>query len=273
MKKLFLKAVAFILFSALFFSCAHEHANPASTGSGSIMLEFDNVVGDLQMQLDSSKNTFTNSSGEKFSLTQFNYYISNIRFKKSDGSEYVVPQDSSYFLVLENDPESQEVNIPNIPFGDYQSVTFTIGIDSLRSTAESSKKTGVLSPDYAIENGMYWNSYEAYIFFKADGFSPASPDSIGNTFQYHVGGYGGQNSATLNNIKTITLQLPDGGATVRSNISPEVHMLVDCLKLFSGTNTIRIADSYKEINSALGPKLADNYKSMFMVHHVHNDPK
>jgi len=257
----------------MFFSCAHEHSNPAPSGSGSIILEFDNVVGDHQMQLDSSKNTFTNSSGEKFSLLQFNYYISNIRFQKSDGSEYVVPQDSSYFLVLENDPESQEVNLPNIPLGDYQSVTFTIGIDSLRSTAEPSKKTGVLSPDYATENGMFWNSNNGYIFFKADGFSTSAPDSIGNEFHYHIGGYGGQNSAYLNNIKTITLQLPDGGATVRSNISPEVHLLVDCLKLFSGSSTIRITDTHTEINSAQGPKLADNYKSMFMVHHVHNDPK
>ena len=84
-----------------------------------------------------------------FSLSKLNYYISNIKLKTNDGKEFIVPQDSSYFLVMENEEESQEVTIKHIPAGDYNQITFTIGVDSLRSTMDITKRQGVLDPPKA----------------------------------------------------------------------------------------------------------------------------
>ncbi len=264
-----------ILLSVLvlaFSSCKKDSENTTPTGTGTVSFEFDNVVGSTQMVLDSTGTTFTNSSGEKFSLTQFNYYISNIRLKKANGTEFVAPQDSSYFLVMESSEDSQMPEIHNVPAGDYTSITFTIGVDSLRSTMDLSRRTGVLAPDYLPGHGMYWSWNSGYIFLKAEGISPAAPDSTGKAFFYHIGGFGGYSSATYNNIKTITLPMPESGATVRSNINPEIHILVDAAKLFDGPKPLKIAENPVTMWSPASLDISNNYKNMFVVHHVHNEP-
>ena len=68
-----------------------------------------------------------------FSL--FKYYVSNFIFNKEDGSSYTVPKDSCYFLIDESEAASQTVEFNNVPAGKYVSVSFTIGVDSLKSTA------------------------------------------------------------------------------------------------------------------------------------------
>ena len=109
-----------------------------------------------------------------FRLTKLNYYISNIKLRTTGGNEFIVPQDSSYFLMTENEEESQEVKIRNIPAGDYNEITFTIGVDSLRSTMDISKRTGVLDPAQGHDD-MYWSWNSGYIFVKMEGTSPSAP--------------------------------------------------------------------------------------------------
>ncbi|MBK7988306.1 MAG: hypothetical protein IPK11_15720 [Ignavibacteria bacterium] len=46
---------------------------------------------------------------------------------------------------------------------------------------------------------------------------------------------------TINNIKTVTLSMGTTPATVRSDIAPEVHILADILRVFSGNKTIELA--------------------------------
>lgn len=261
-----------VLLSVCLTSCKKDNENTTPTGTGNISFEFDNVVGSSQLVLDSTMNTFTNSSGEKFSITQFNYYISNIRLKKSDGTTYVVPQDSSYFLIMESNEESQMPEIHGVPAGDYKEITFTIGVDSLRSTMDISKRTGVLDPAYLSGHGMYWSWNQGYIFLKAEGMSPSAPEMMGHEFYYHIGGFGGYSSQTINNIRTITLPLPGEGATVRSNINPELHILVDVLKIFDGPKPLKIAENSMVMWSDVSLDISNNYKNMFTVHHIHNEP-
>lgn len=261
-----------LLSSTLFFSCKKDDDDTATpvTGNGGITLEFDNVAGSTQLSLDSTGNTFTNHAGEKFSVAQFNYYVSNIRLEKADGSIYTVPQDSSYFMVQESKAESQEVKLKNIPAGDYTKVHFTLGVDSLRSTQDLSKRTGVLSPDYLSGHGMYWSWNSGYIFMKLEGFSPAAPDSLGKSFFYHIGGFGGYSSKTINNIRNISLSFPES-ATVRTTITPDVHMLVDVLKVWNGVKPFKIAEIPGYMWGPASVDISNNYKDMIMVHHVHND--
>lgn len=262
MKKIF----ALTAIAALFFSSCKKD-DTATDENGSIMLHFDNVAGTSDLALNTG--VYTNATGQNFTVTTFNYYISNIKLKRADGSEYVVPQDKSYFLVKESDAASQEIELNDIPSGDYKGVTFTVGVDSLRSTANISQRTGVLDPG-AGGSGMYWDWNSGYIFMKLEGTSPAS-GMAGNAFMYHIGGFGGMTSATINNIKTVTLNFPSDAATVRSNITPEVHLLTDVKKVMDGPVNISIATTPMIMFAPGSTNVSGNYRSMFIVDHVHND--
>jgi len=180
----------------------------------------------------------------------------------------VVPQEDSYFLIKENDATTHEPELQNIPAGDYTQITLTIGIDSARCAADVSQRTGVL--DLSGEGqGMYWAWNSGYIFLKLEGTSPQST-ATGNVLQYHIGGFGGYDTPTVNNIKTVTLALPTA-AVVRADRKPHLHILADALKVVNGSTNIKFADHPTEHFSTYSVNYANNYASMLSVDHVHND--
>jgi hypothetical protein len=232
-----------------------------------LSIEFDNIVGGQNLQLNTG--SYTNASGEMFSINLLQYFISNIRVKKTDGTIYTVPQDSSYFLIKEGDPSTRFAKI-QVPEGEYVEVSFVLGVDSLRSTMDISKRTGVLDPSGGMEDGMYWGWNSGYIFFKMEGLSrqaPLDPTSQ-NKFRYHIGGFGGYSAPTINNIKTITVNLAEGGiAKVRSGRESNVHLMVDIEKAFS---TISIAAHPTVMFSAFSVNMANNFPGMFRHDHTEN---
>lgn len=262
-----MKATSFFyitLLLFLFISCDDEPINPGERGS--IILEFDNRAGNENLELGKA---YINASGETFTVTKLNYYISNIRLRDTQGKEFIVPQDSSYFLVMEDDPASQKVKLNNIPAGDYNEITFIIGVDSLRSTMNISKRTGVLDPAQG-HDGMYWTWNSGYIFFKMEGISPSAADEQENKFYYHIGGYGGYDSPTLNNIREAGIHMGKAYAQVRNNKAPQVHLHVDILEVFKNPVAIRIADYPTVMFADFSSTLATNYVNMFKYDHVHN---
>lgn len=269
-----LAALAVLTTLVLPFSCDKDDDGEfGPNDKGSIILEFDNVVGSQNLQLNGPQ-TYTNANGDQFNVTLLNYYISNIKLKKSDGTVYTVPQDSSYFLVQESNAASREIELNNIPAGDYTEVTFMVGVDSLRNTLDLSKRTGILDPAaHSGDDNMYWSWNSGYIFFKMEGLSPqAAADAAGNKkFRYHIGGFGGMNSKTINNIKTVTRTFGDDKATVRSSITPQVHIIVDVLKAFEGSSKVSIGTNTTVMFAPYSVNIANNYVEMFQVHHVHND--
>jgi hypothetical protein len=250
-------------------SCSKD--NPTPAGTGTLTLHFDNVVGSSDLKL--TTGSYTNSTSETFNVTTLRYFVSNIVLKKTDGTKYTIPQDSSYFLVDEADADSQDILLKNIPAGDYNEITYSIGVDSLRSVSDISKRKGVLDP---TASDMYWAWNPGYIFFKLEGESTAVPDmGMGKMFYYHIGGYGGLNasSKTFNNIKKITLSLGTDKAQVQSNIAPEIHIYVDVLKVFNGATSMSIKAHPMVMFDNYSTTIAGNYASAFQFGHVHNDPK
>ncbi len=103
--------------SSLLFSCTNDPAPVPKGDTGSIRVEFDNVVGDQNLVLNGVK--YYNQSEEDYVVTKFNYFVSNFKFYRTNGTVHTVPQDSSYFLIKEDTRASQLVTIPGIPVGDY----------------------------------------------------------------------------------------------------------------------------------------------------------
>ena len=81
-----------VILSSWLMGCTNQQPDP---DTGTLQLTFDNVVGNQDCSW--LRVAYTNSSGEKFGVSLLNYFVSNIRLQRSDGSTYTVPQDSSYF--------------------------------------------------------------------------------------------------------------------------------------------------------------------------------
>lgn len=265
---------SFILFvsSMLLLVSCNRKMNAGSTSTsprGTITLAFENSAGDKKVNLNGEN--YTNSTGETFSITLLQYFISNISLKKTDGTVITLPQDSSYFLIKESVPESKQLTL-RVPKGNYESISFMLGIDSLRNTKPLTERTGILDPAGGAE-GMYWGWNSGYIFFKMEGLSPAIPDNKAGTkkFRYHIGLYGGMNSPTVNNIKTITLDLKDK-QVVKSGPGKTsiVRINANVLQMFNGTENISIAKNPVVMVSPFSKHIADNYASMFSLTAVEN---
>ena len=253
----------FILFSV---SCKKDEIIP---GPGTLILEFDNVVGDANLELNTATTPYSNSKGEAFKITGLRYYVTAIQLKKSDGTVYadeVKPDGSAgYYLIDEEDAESHEVTLKNIPPGDYTDVTFTVGIDA--DQVDHGTPTGALDP----AKGLFVSWDSGYIFMAVDGASPVSAEA-NDAFEYHVGGYKEVpgNANLVNNINTIVLSFNGSKATVEAGHEPEVHLLYDVKKFFDGPGgqVTFSANAMRQIPKDCAD-LAKNLTGAFTVDHVH----
>jgi len=235
-----------------------------------LFIQFDNRVGTQDLVLAAKE--YRNASGESFNISQLQYFISNILLRRTDGTEYVIHQDDSYFLVQENNPATQRIKLL-VPSGDYNQLTFVVGVDSLRNTMNISKRTGVLDPASSMDNGMYWSWNSGYIFFKMEGESPAAPaDPTGNRkFRFHIGGFGGYSAPTINNIKAVTLNLPAPGIVkARKNRKATISVNADILKVFNATTNLSIATHPSVMFSEFSVNIANNYHQMFTHYRTEN---
>lgn len=256
MSKAFLLASFCLL--GLLWACSS--ADPNTEPTGRVRLVFDNVVGSQDLKLNSG--SYVNGSKETFSVTTFNYYISNVRLIKADGSAYSIPQDSSYFLVREEQPATQTLNLNQIPLGEYTGVEFLVGIDSLRNTMDVSRRKGVLDPAGGHQGGMYWDWNSGYIFLKLEGTSPQAIET-GNAFMYHIGLFGGYQAKTINNLRTVKVFFDNNKALVSASQTPTIQLQTDIAKLFDGPTSISIKQHPDVMVSDYSSTIANNYAQMF----------
>lgn len=263
----------FIAFSTALSSCKKDSDTDPEIDpnkKGMVEIKFDNIAGQDDFTLGEN---YTNAAGETFKVDMLQYYISNIVLKSESGSEYVVPQEESYFLIKEHDAATQKIQLSNIPEGNYNEVTFTIGVDSLRNTKDPSERTGVL--DIGVEGAgkeMYWSWNSGYIFFKMEGTSTAIEPTENNPngkFYYHIGGFG--HNSSLNNIRKATLSLGTDAAQSREEVMPSIHIVVDILKALEGTTQVSLKEYPVVMVNPFSLKVSENYMKAFEYHHVHND--
>lgn len=192
--------------------------------TGPVTLEFNHKVGDLDLDLTKSKAAYKTVSGDSFRVTRFIYYVSNLRFNKAGGGGYAVP--NSYYLINEADAASQRVALADVPTGDYTSLSFVVGVDSVRN--RSGAQTGALDQG----NGMFWVWDTGYIFLKLEGNYVQPGVAVPGALSIHVGG----SRWPANTIRTVTLPLPAGTVlAVRGARNPKVRLAADVLRLFDGT--------------------------------------
>lgn len=250
MKKHLHQAACLLLLSAVLFSACKKKEDPQPK-TGSVSFEFDNIMNGRTINLNS--DWYLNDNYDSFQVTKLSYYISNIKFHDRNGNVYAVPE--SYHLLQQEDPGSLSFTLDNIAAGTYTSISFLIGVDSIRNV--SGAQTGALDPVH----GMFWDWNTGYIMAKFEGNSPQS--SQNGKLIYHIGGFSGE----FNPIKQVNLSLP-----MDMVISDNVGMIsieTDLAEWFRDPYLIDFSKlSTIHMPNANARKIADNYADMFQVRSV-----
>lgn len=160
-----MKGTVLVVFGIIFglFSCKDDPIEPKL---GSVKFSVNYVVNSEPLQFDTI--TYTNAAGHKYGLTHLEYYISNIAFNKSDGSSYST---NAVFYINAQKPETNFITIDNIPKGNYTSVTFYTGLDSILNKTNALPNTldniNMAWPD-AMGGGYHFMKMEGYFLAKAN---------------------------------------------------------------------------------------------------------
>ncbi|WP_299049542.1 MbnP family protein [uncultured Polaribacter sp.] len=232
------------------------------TGNGNITLEFDNAFSTSDLLLDTAP--YKGNETERIKISKIKYIVSNIRLEDKEGTIFTYPKNESYFIVNEENPESQFINLFNIPSKDYTKITFGIGVDQEKYLQGAEGQGEFLTK--AQDAGMVWSWQAGYKFFVFEGTytSINTPDET--AFAFHMGSHG----TALDNYKEITLTLKNS-ARVRTNATPEIHIVADIANVLKGTTKFMLDDAAQiHVNATKSPQIATNVNGMFSVDHVHN---
>ncbi len=213
---------------------------------GKLIIQFDNYVGDKPLKLDSV--SYTNSLGQSFSVTLFKYYVGNFHLKNLKGKEFISHE---YFLINQDDKNSLKITLENIPSGEYDTISFTLGVDSVDNC--SGAQSGALDP----VNGMFWAWNTGYIFLKMEGISPAS-NSTGKRLEFHIGGYKEPNNC----ICTIRLVSP-AIVEVSGNLPAKLLLAADLSRMFSSDTPVDFSKISSVTDFHNAKTIANNYSTMF----------
>ncbi len=282
MKKILFIAIATL---CLFSACEKEDDNGVEV-NGKMEIEFDNIaiVNDVQRQLNIAtvgdvNYDYQNAMGQDFNITLLRYFISEIVLEGPNGERFedVLAVDATdakgYYLVDESVTTSQLITLEDIPAGEYDKISFTVGV------AEEGVKEGAAggSLDPAT-NGMFWNWNSGYVALKFEGQSSVSAGgAVGNTIApednkgmvFHVGGWKEiEGTAFVNNNQSLSYSF-DVNVKVGGGQEPHVHMVFDVLSMLSSKNQVDFTGNNNVHKPVDGTAIAENLARAFRFDHIH----
>jgi len=265
MKNIFCYAFVSLIITASLSSCTNDDME--ISGEGNLVLEFDNSFKENDLILETQDNTTDNN--EVLKINKIKYIISNVVLTKTDGTTYSYPKAESYFIANEDSETGHEFELSNIPAGDYVKIKYGIGVDKAQWELGAEGQGDFLA--VAQEESMLWNWTAGYKFIAFEGTFTSETVTTPAIFKIHTGQTG-----TDYNYTEVTLDLPTK-ALIRTNITPEVHIVADLSKILDGPNTIKLTDYNQNdtgatiMGGAALPLITENVATMFRVDHVHND--
>lgn len=216
------------------------------TGTGSLTLQFNHLFGSKPLKY--APDSFFSAAGDTIKITKLAYYISNITLENEAG---VKTNLNTYHLINESVSSSKKITLSNIPGGKYKSISFMLGIDSIRN--HSGMQDGDLDPAY----GMFWTWNTGYIFFRLIGRFGKADKPI----SYDVGG--DKHSNVFN--------FPLTGNKVKSN-QVQMQLNMNLAEFFTGPNIINLQQDVHEVHSGTDnqilPRLHQNMKDMLTLTNI-----
>lgn len=224
-------------------------------GKGTLQLVFRNMVNGRPLVLNDS--SYSNPSGESFTISKLKYYISHSFLGIPGGKN---TSDKGYYLINQQIDSSLTISF-TMPENSYDRIGFLAGVDSIRNT--NGAQTGALDP----LNDMFWTWNTGYIMFKLEGKSSQSK-VVNSKVEYHLGGFKGENSV-LNNI---ALPLPAGQLLkIKKGKTTVVMIDVNLDQLWQGNLALKISDTpVCSSPGLLARQIAGNFSKAFTVTAVVN---
>jgi hypothetical protein len=219
--------------------------------SQKLTIHFENYVGNTLLKLDSA--VYKNELGQEFTVSKFKYYISDIAFTRGYTSAKKPYEFNNYYLINEEDNASKNIEVDDLPEGEYLDISFTIGVDSLHNC--SGAQSGALDP----VNAMFWAWNTGYIFLKMEGKSKAS-HSPGNLLEFHIGGY----KEPGNCIKRVMLAFDKPLWSVKGKHN-YITIKADLSELFKTPTAIDFSKISSVTDFHNATTIADNYADMFSL--------
>jgi hypothetical protein len=221
--------------------------------TGTLEIAFEHVWGMNEAAFNLNTDYVHPMNNEALNFSTFKYYVSNIILTQEDGTQW--KDSNSYYLIDLSKPTSLTLALSNVPVGTYKSMTYTLGVDSLRNV--SGAQSGALS----TANGMFWNWNSGYIMLKAEGTSPASSSG---SFAFHLGGFSGAN----NIVTTKTVNFDTEKLLINDEHACEIHMKASPSYLLC--NDAIANGSSVMIPGVRAKKLALDFYSSVVFEHLHN---
>ncbi len=237
------KAVAWCVAALFLSSCRDSVPEPQPTPSR-VTLRF--TYEDLDGNPFSLDSTYTTACDEAVKIDRLKFYLSNVRLRRADSSEWRAPGNAFLMDAFRRDT----LSLRGVPPGDYVALAFDIGLDSVTNSRIDQ------GGDLAATTDMHWSWSTGYKFLSLDGRWPGTqPASV---VEYHIG-----RAPTLRTVRrrlTRPLTMPTGGGQrlISSAIRPQV--------IFGGPNVMRLYDSHERnvmFDTSQALAVADNYVTMF----------
>lgn len=199
-------------------------------------------------------------------LDKFKFLISDVSVKSSTNEMIAIPNNVAGNLVDLSKAEDSEVKLylTEIPDGTYTSITFGIGVSEEVASGSADDQT-TLYDLAASDMNWSWNP-NSYIFSKIEATNmlnmmdhmAKSETEAADDLWIHIGKKG-----DFDGFRMVTLEFPQA-ITVKAEVSPSVHVIVDIEKLFTPDNGTPVY-----LGAPVSVDFADNYQNIFEVHHVH----
>ncbi len=231
-------------FFLIFFGCKKDQtAQPGNVSTGTITFNISHVFGNNPLQFSESYLTANDTIRIQ---SQFAYYFSNIKLTKTDNTIY---SPGNFFLVHydidSQNPDSTTITINNVPQGDYKTLSFVIGVDSLHNHTVG--QTGALDPSM----GMCWFWNTGYVFYRLKGNFGATNTS----FSLDLGG----------DENIMSYEFPANFSLADSRT---INIKMDIKELFQNPYSYNLKVDDKDIHSTTSKgisKLVQNSKDMMSI--------
>ncbi len=251
MKKIY--NITFILLTILvIFGCSKKNNNNAEV-TGQLYFHLHTNIDTTEV--DDYSTIIKSSDGRKISLSIAQLYISNIQLVKLDGSIYPVTG-----KILLKVFENEAYFVGNVPAGNYKSVIFNVGLDSI-TNAETP-----LITDTVLNRPEMWFANVAqpqgYVYLNVEGKIDTTANANCSVeqmvpFIYKIG--------TQNNVKQVSM--PDQNYSVLPNQTEYVHMIINYMNVFNGVDLSKPGNlsvqNISDNSGMLANQIANNIPGMF----------
>ncbi|MBI9035171.1 MAG: hypothetical protein JEZ03_11935 [Bacteroidales bacterium] len=180
MKRIYLISTFLLLLAVIvlnFYSCKKELPQ---SDSGKIIFNFKHQVGNEDLEVD--ELLYTDAAGYKYLINEIQYFISDVRLYKSDGTvKHIQDWKAIHYVDTDIQTTHQWEVFDEITPGTYDSISFVFGIDS----ASNQSYMYVNSP----ENNMFWPDQlgGGYHYMKCNGKYESEDGAPLLPFNLHLG--------------------------------------------------------------------------------------